>query len=402
MIKKAAQLYLDSFSGLKREVWYLSIVLLINRTGAMVIPFLTVYLTGERGFSLVDAGLIMSSFGFGSVAGSFIGGWITDRFGFYQVQQWTLIGSGLLFWVVGQQETFWELFSSIFILSTVTDAFRPANQTALAFYSTTENRSRAYGLLRLAVNLGFSMGPLIGGALIAGLGYHWLFIANGLSCLLAAAAFRLLLPPGRQAEKEEQTSVQEKSLSAYKNIPFVFFVFFLMLGAVAFMQFFSSLPVYLKDHLCYTESEIGGLISLNGLMIVFMEMPLIHKAGERFKSLPLIAFGYLLMGIGFFLLQGAAATVVYAILFIIFITLGEMISMPFSSTYTAAIAPEDRRGQYMGLMGMSWAVAFILAPTLGLYWAEHYGFMSLYYLAVALLCVGGLGIHGIHRQQEKS
>ena len=145
MLQQTIQLYRESITGFKIEVWYLAMVLLINRAGAMVIPFLTIYLTSQRGFSLGEAGWIMSMFGLGSVFGSYIGGWITDRFGFYPVQQWALVGSGLAFYFLGQQSTFWGMCGGIFLLSLVTDAFRPANQAALAFYSTTENRARAYG-----------------------------------------------------------------------------------------------------------------------------------------------------------------------------------------------------------------------------------------------------------------
>ena len=396
MLRKTAQLYLESFSGLRREVWYLSLVLLINRSGAMVIPFLTVYLTSQRGFSYTDAGLIMSSFGLGSVAGSYVGGWITDRFGFYRVQQWTLVGGSVLFWVLGQQSTFWGMSISIFILSTVLDAFRPANQTALAFYSNPDNRARAYCRLRLAVNLGFSKGAVLGGLLIASLGYEWLFIVNGLSCLGAAIAFRLLLPPGRQA-KEEEAEAAEHGPSAYRNRSFVSFVFFLMLGAVAFMQFFSSLPVYLKDVLGYSEAKYGLLVTLNGLMIVVMEMPLVHKLGQRFRSLGIITAGYMFLSVGFFVLQGAIWAPIFAVVFMVLITIGEMLSMPFASTYTAEVAPVSRRGQYMGLQSIGWAVAFIIAPSLGLQWAEEHGFTSLWFLACGLAFIAALGIWTVDR-----
>jgi len=397
MLHQTAQLYRESFAGLRREVWYLSLVLFINRTGAMVIPFLTVYLTSRRGFSLSDAGLIMSCFGLGSVLGSFVGGWITDRFGFYRVQQWTLVGSGLMFWMLGQQSSFWGMCLGIFALSVVTDAFRPANQAALAFYSHPKNRARAYGLLRLAVNLGFSMGPVLGGLIIAGLGYEWLFVVNGFSCLFAAVAYRLLLPPGRA---EATISDQPERLvgpSAYRNRPFMLFVFFIMLGAVAFMQFFGSLPVYLKEQLGYTEGQIGLLIALNGALIVAIEMPLVHKMGQYFRSLPIIIFGYILLAIGFILLQGAAWMVIFGVAFIVFITFGEMLSMPFASTFTAATAPVSRRGQYMGLLSIGWAGAFIIAPTLGLRWAEAFGFSSLWRLAAGLALVASLGIYLVDR-----
>lgn len=401
MLHRTVQLYRDSFSGLRREVWYLSLVLLINRTGAMVIPFLTIYLTSQKGFSLIDAGLIVGSFGFGSAAGSYIGGWITDRFGFYQVQQLTLIGSGLMFWVLGHQEGFWPISIGIFFLSLVTDAFRPANQAALAFYSNPANRARAYGLLRLAVNLGFSMGPIIGGALIAGLGYEYLFVVNGWSCIFAAIAFRLLLPPGRLVTEEAAETENLHGPSAYANRSFLAFVFFLMLGAIAFMQFFGTLPVYLKDHLGYSELEVGLLITINGLLIVAVEMPIMHITGKHFKPLPLITVGYLLLAVGYLLLQGAAVAVLFSVGFIILITFGEMLSMPFSSTYTADIAPVSRRGQYMGLLSMSWAGAFIIAPSLGMYWAQTFGFTALWWFVAILALVAAGGIWAVHSYEER-
>lgn len=394
MLQKTVTLYKESFSGLKREVWYLSLVLLINRSGAMVIPFLTVYLTSVRGFSYGDAGWIMSTFGIGSVAGSFLGGWITDRFGFYKVQQWSLVGSGILFWVLGQQTSFWGLCIGIFSLSMVMDTFRPANEASLAHYSRVENRSRAYGLIRLAVNLGFSIGPLMAGILIVGFGYHMLFIVNGISCLLAAVAFRLLLPPGRQPVKQHEPEAYHATPSAYRQPSYLIYVFFLMLGAVAFMQFFGSVPVYLKEQLGYSEGQIGNLIAINGLMIVVMEMPLLHKAGQRYRSLPLIAVGYAMLGVSYLFLQGAALSVAMAVAFIVFVTIGEMLSMPFASTYASSIAPASRRGEYMGLLSMSWSVAFILAP-MGLRWAQWFGFSSLWWLAVVLAVIATSGIMGV-------
>lgn len=400
MLENTLNLYRESYSGLRKEVWYLAIVLLINRTGAMVLPFLTVYLTTQYKFTLLDAGFIVSSFGFGSVAGSYMGGWITDRFGFYNVQLWALIIGGLLFWVVGQQQHFWELSISIFILSVVINGFRPANQTALAYYSNPENRSRAYGLLRMAVNLGYSMGPFFGGILIVALGYEWLFIVNGISCLLAAVAFRLLLPHGRQKEEEKEEEKEKSGLSAYKNYHFIVFIFFLMVGAICFMQMFSSLPIYLKGELFYTEKDIGLLMVVNGLLIAVVEMPLIHKVGQRFKSLPIIALGFMLMGISFVALNATGLSSVFVIIYMVLLSFGEMLSMPFASTYTAIIAPEERRGEYMGLLGIGWAVAFIIAPILSLWWAETYSFTSLFWFSGGLGIISGLGIYFVYKFKE--
>lgn len=394
MLHQLTQLYVTSFSGLRREVWYLAIVLFINRSGAMVIPFLTVYLTTSRGFTLQEAGWVMSAFGLGSLVGSYVGGYLTDRIGFHKIQQLTLIGSGLLFWVLGQMDSLLEMATVIFLLSILTDAFRPANQAAVAYYSKVENRSRSYGLLRLAVNLGFSVGPFLGGVLISLVGYTSLFWVDGLTCLLAAVAYRLLLPPGKTRPTEEsemeQTPIDQ---SPYRDIPYVFFVVCILFFAIAFMQFFGSLPLYLKKNLAFSEWQIGLLASLNALIIVFSEMPLVHQLSLRFRPLGIIALGCGLVGIGHLALLGSNLWIVAApIVYILFITFGEILAMPFASTFAAARASAQRRGAYMGLLSIAYSLAFIIAPTLGMWVADNYGFQVLWIVTAGFAALATLGI----------
>ncbi len=363
----------------------------------MVIPFLTVFLTGQRGYSLQDAGIVMSSYGFGSIVGSYVGGWFTDRTGFYRVQLWTLIGSGLCFWVVGQLDTIVTMSIGIFVLSMVTDAFRPANQAAIAYFSTKDTLSRSYGLLRLAINLGFALGPVVGGWLIAGLGYAALFWANGLTCLFAAIAYKLSFPKrieSVQAAKDEgreMDALPASDRSAYRDWLFLFFVLLISLQAIAFMQFFSVLPVYFKQDWQYTELQIGYLFTLNGLLIAAVEMPLVHVAERRARILPIIAFGGLLVGLSFVVLASFGGSLWPAVFFIIIITFGEMLSMPFMNTWVAARAPIARRGEYMGLQSIAWALAFIIAPSFGLAWAERWGFEGLLWVMGAVGLLSGLG-----------
>ena len=79
------QAYLNTFRGLSKEVWWLALITLINRAGTMVIPFLSLYLTTNLHFSLDDVAWIMTAFGFGSLAGSWIGGKLTDKIGYYKL-----------------------------------------------------------------------------------------------------------------------------------------------------------------------------------------------------------------------------------------------------------------------------------------------------------------------------
>ena len=163
--------YINSFKGLSREVWWLALITLVNRAGTMVIPFLSLYLTQSLGFTLENVGSIMTSFGLGSLVGAWIGGKLTDSLGYYKVMLISLITTGILFIGIQFLTGFWAICIGIFILMAFADAFRPAVYVALNAYSKTENKTRSVSLIRLAINLGFSAGPALGGIIISSLGY---------------------------------------------------------------------------------------------------------------------------------------------------------------------------------------------------------------------------------------
>ncbi|MDP4218385.1 MAG: MFS transporter, partial [Bacteroidota bacterium] len=184
---RAIALYRNAYSGLSKPTWLLSVVMLVNRSGTMVIPFMTIYLTQPAmGYSIGQAGVVMGMFGLGAVCGGFMGGRLTDQFGFHRVQWMTLTGGGVLFMVLGQMKSFPLICLCTFLLSLVNDAFRPANSTAIAHYSKEENRTRSYSLNRLAINLGWAVGGAIGGVL-ASINYHLLFWVDGATNIIAAA-----------------------------------------------------------------------------------------------------------------------------------------------------------------------------------------------------------------------
>src|SRR3954464_3926732 len=134
MLTASIQLYKNAYKGLSRQMWWLALVILVNRSGTMVIPFLSVYLI-SKGFSVAQAGYVMAAFGCGSILGAYIGGILTDRFGHFYVQVLSLLLNGVFFIVLGQMQTFWQFMSCIFVLSSLGEAFRPANSAAIAAYS---------------------------------------------------------------------------------------------------------------------------------------------------------------------------------------------------------------------------------------------------------------------------
>lgn len=396
MLQKTIQLYKDSYSGLSREIWLLAIISLINRAGAMVFPFLTIYLTSSLGFSLKDTGIIMGFFGFGSILGSYLGGWLTDRIGAYRVQFWSLLlSSGILLFLV-QFQDFWSLCILAFTFSLIADAFRPANKVAVAAYSKPENLTRSFALLRLAINLGFAVGPAMGGLIAAWKGYDWLFYIDAATCFCAAMLFWFTLNDDfiKASTTEDPIANSNSSTtpsSPYQDGSFMIFLVIICLLAFAFLQLFYTIPVYFKQELGLDEGEIGLLMALNGTIIVFIEMPLVYLVDKRYNKFTSMALGALLIGLGFAIFIVPSIWIGIAIGSSILLTLGEIFYMPFASAFVAERSTEANRGQYMALYVMAWSIASVVAPMSGLYISEHFGFNSLWSLLLALGVGGSIG-----------
>jgi MFS family permease len=143
MFTTTINLYKNAYSGLTRRIWLLAVVMLINRCGTMVLAFMTLY-CNHRGYTETQGGFAVAVYGIGSLVGAFIGGRISDTFGFYKVQLVALFGGGIMFIILGQMDSYVTICICIFFTSMINESFRPANSTAIAFYSTPENRTQSF------------------------------------------------------------------------------------------------------------------------------------------------------------------------------------------------------------------------------------------------------------------
>jgi predicted MFS family arabinose efflux permease len=267
VLSNTLNIYKKAFSGLSKENWYLSLVMLINRSGTMVVPFLTIYCTQKLNFSIIQAGMIMALFGLGSVFGAFIGGKITDKVGFYYLQVGALISVGFMFMTLSFLETFFSLAIGTFVLSMCNEGFRPANSSAVAHYSSEKTRTRSYSLNRMAINLGWSFGGAMGG-FIASIDYHLLFFVDGLTNILAALIMIKLLPAVKKAKINLKEHDKPVLASAYHDKLYLAFIILSTLFASCFFQLFTLQPVFFKSEWNLSEQFIGGLMAMNGLLIV--------------------------------------------------------------------------------------------------------------------------------------
>lgn len=353
----------------------------------MVLLFTSLYLTLEKGFSIAEAGFIMSFFGFGSVSGSFAGGYFTDKRNFYDIMLFALLSSGVVLLFIPLVDSAWAFSAIIFLYAFTSDMYRPANAAAIATYSKPENRSRAVALVRLGINLGFSVGPAVGGFVALYLGYKWLFYIDAATTFMAGMLVYILLPrPDNIDQAERKAVLADSSTSAYRDWPYLIFILLCTFFAIGFFQLFVSVPPYLKTVEGYNEDSIGLLLALNGLMVVFLEMPLVAWLEKTGKPLKLIRIGLAMLPISFLSLWLGNGHFTALIMYTIFISFSEIMSMPFMMTFTLSRPVRQRQGQYSALYSVAYGIALIAAPSLGLGVADRFGFDNMFMLFVILGC----------------
>jgi predicted MFS family arabinose efflux permease len=385
-MKRLFNSYINTFKGLSREVWWLALITLINRAGTMVVPFLSLYLKENMHFTLSNVGWVMSAFGLGSVAGSWLGGKLTDKIGYYKVMFYSLLLTGVLFIGLQFMDSFLSICIGVFIVTISGDSFRPAIFVALNAYSKPENKIRSLTLIRLAINLGFSAGPAVGGIIIMGMGYGGLFWVDGITCIIASMVLLNVLNPKKARELDSVKT--ENPVSVYKDKAFIIFFIAMMLFGIVFLQYFSTITIYYKVIHSLSELQIGLLLGLNGLLIFIFEMPLIKwLENTKYTKLGLMYFGAALTGLSFLVLNLTAWSGVL-IVGMLLMTFGEMIAFPFSNAFAAERAKKGNQGEYMALYSISFSIAHIFGHNAGLQMTNQLGFDATWYFiaGIAAIC----------------
>jgi MFS family permease len=383
MLRSVIKAYREAYGGLPAEVWALAAAMLINRTGSMVVSFLTLYLTQRLGWSVSAAGSIFSIYGFGSIAGVYLGGRLLGRLGVIKVQILGLLAAGPCYILVPWFDDWYGVAAAVFLMSLFSEMVRPASNVAIALLTPPEKRTQAYGLQRVAINLGFSIGPAIGGLLTL-IDYNWLFWVDGCFSMMGGL-FLLSYFRGRpevlsQATKSPQISPPADAsgltgpgetsfakgtagLSPRSDPFFLSFLGLYLLALLVFYQFTVTYPKFMTEHYGLNEPQIGMLYAINTLLIVTLEMLVINYF-RKFELLSMIGLGACLACWGFGILPFFASLPI-AILAIAVLTFGEMLMMPLATTFVAERSQGKDQGRYMSYYAMTYSLAAITAPFIG-------------------------------------
>ncbi len=370
MIRGLGRLYADAFRGLPDVVWRLSAGLFINRAGTMVLPFLSLYVVRQLGYSTAAASAVLFAFGLGSIAGSYAGGAVCGRLGTVRVQVLSLVLSAAAFLALAALRSVPALAAGAFVAAAVSDAYRPACLAAVIEAAPAALRTRALGLVRLAANAGMAIGPAVGGFL-AGIDYLWIFVGEAATCLAAAGWLRRSLH-GREIRAPESGAAKAaRGPSLWTDGTFLALLGLVFVSALVLFQVFSTMPLYLTSEYGLSERQVGLVFALNAGLIVVFEMVLI-KLLERRDGALVFGFGIFLMCVGFGLLP-YGRSLGYAALTVVVWTAGEMLAFPFSNALVAVRAGAGRVGEAMGMYSATFSVAVVVAPVVGLWVLDRFG-----------------------------
>lgn len=417
MITTAFFRFFSSFQGISRTIWLLSFVSFINRSGAMVVCFMTLYLTQHLHFGIREAGYITGFYGLGSILGQFLGGRLTDSIGYHRVQELALVFNGVILFLAVYVESFIAVSVLMFLLSVASEAFRPANQVAIRTHSDEATRTRAFSLMRVSVNLAIGLALGIGGLLVS-LGWHWLFWADGATCFAAAIMLHFILPTNRQTaikEKEnvfvakkrppsvstpEKTTQSQKS--AYQDKDFLIFAFLTLLGATVFMQLLWTIPLFFKEVYHWSEAKIGVVTAINAVTVMLVEMPLIFRIENKRPKMWFVRLGIFLYGLShLFLILPNSYALGIAVFYMIAISFGEILVMPFSTSWATMRSGTARQGEYMGLYGIAYSITNITSPMLGTQIIAAWGFDTLWIVMAIMAAVAWIGFYYLGEKQDK-
>lgn len=374
---------------LPREVWILFVATLVNRAGTMALPFLVLYITRSLEFSAAEAGFILTVYGIGAIITAPLSGRLSDRAGPLLVMKLSLFSSGAILFIIPFAERLPAILAITFIWAITGEALRPASMAIISDAVAPEQRKAAFALNRLAINLGMSVGPVVGGFL-AEVSFKALFFVDGATAL--AAGVILVASRWRLTHTDTTPATQPapalKRLSVLKDYHFLYFLIALIPVEIVFFQSDAAMPLFLVRDLGMTESVYGMLFAVNTVLIVLIEVPL-NTAMANWPHRPTLAIGAFLCGAGFGGLAfvtgfwSAAATVVIW-------TFAEMILFPGSAAYVADLAPANKRGEYMGLYTMGFSVAFAVGPWIGAVVYEKFGGRTLWAASLITGCISAL------------
>ncbi len=344
-----------------RPFWALVVGTFVNRTGLVVLPFLALFLTSQRGFGVPAATAAVSLYGAGAFAGGFVGGWLSDRIGRRPVLLLSLGGAAVPVAAIPFVTTFPSVAALAFAFGMMAEMYRPAVSAAVADLLPVEEYAQGYALVYWAINLGAAVGPALGG-LLASVSYLWLFWLEGATLLGYAVIVAVAVPETRPEAAAPVAGARIDLAPLRRDGALAALALAVLLVGVGFMQLFAALPLTMvADGL--TELDFGLVITVNGGIIALVGLPVAAFAGAR-RTTAWLPVSVALIALGLALTIPADTFALYAAAAVVW-TLGEMAFLPVVPTLVSGLAPVALRGSYQGVYHAAWGLSKAVGPVLG-------------------------------------
>jgi MFS family permease len=384
----------STYHDYPRNFWVLVGASFIDTIGSTAFrPFFALYITQRFGVGMTEAGLLFAVFALSSFVGSILGGALADRFGRKSIMVFGLVVSALSSLLLGLASTLATVLVLVIFVGVLSDIAGPARQAAVVDILPERKRTEGFGVLRVATNLAWIVGPSLGG-ILAAQSFFWIFVVDCITSLIAAIIVVRLIPETRPSTP--QMEHHESIVQTFRGYGTVLhdkvYAAFLAVSALmnlVYIQMYTTLSVYLFDIHDVPANGYGYLMSMNAVIVVMYQIWLTRRL-RPYRALPLMAAGTVLYAIGFTMYGFVSAYVLFAIAMVA-ITFGEMIVIPTSTALAARLAPEDMRGRYMAIFGASWVISAMLGPSGGGYLLDNYNPNLVWYLCGILSAVAIAG-----------
>ena len=369
---------IKQYSSLPRSVHILCLGTFINRAGTFLVVFLTLWIKEDLGFSIQDATWCMGAYGAGSLLAALIGGQLADAVGRRMVMLFALFGGGTLLIILPLLDTFLSIIVCLTALAMVTEMYRPAASAMIADVVPSAHRPHAYGLMYVAINLGFSVAPITGGFLLEWISYKWLFWGDAFTTACYGLIVLLYITESKPQKTENtQDSIipstnswLRDALNIITDWPFMILCAATLCVALVFMQCMSTLPLYLVEQ-GFAKATYGKIIAINGIMIAVLQIPFTTII-SRHNRATMISLAAVLNAIGFGSIGFGTAAWMFACSVVIW-TAGEMMAAPLMPSIVSDMAPVELRARYMGVFATAFSGANMIGAPLGGWALTHYG-----------------------------
>lgn len=392
-----------------QKFWIIVLTFFIDSIGGtLLFPFFSLYITGKFNVGMTQAGMVLATFSIFGIAGNMIGGALTDRFGRRKLILFGLVFSALSTLSLGFVNSLAVLFPLAAFIGLLSDVAGPAHQAMMADILTEKQRQEGFGLMRVVRNLAWIIGPSIGG-FVANYSFTLLFVIDAIVSCIVAVIFYKFMPetkPETKPEHHHENQPHEsfwQTITGYgvvlKDFAFGAFIVAAILMSAVYQQMYNSLSVYLRDNHSINPQGYGFLMTTSAITVILFQFWVSRRIKHR-PPFVIMAIGTLFYMIGFSMFGFVAAYWLFMSAIVV-ITIGEMLIMPTSQTLAANFAPEEMRGRYMAIFGLTWLLPSTFAPMLAGIILDNFNPNLLWYIGGVLCAVSALAFYALHLRLGK-